>query len=725
MFSINCLEITASKSQWEENKSLYKNLLSDKDYDDFEKDNANREPFRKRFFFNDFYKKEQHGNLEKNQNRALPENFFGNNINVQAIVGKNGSGKSTLMDLMYMAINNFSYMFERGNKHKRPNAAEFFFVPKLCANLYFSFNNQIYILACNDNRILLKLKDKEPPIFDTILNDIERGLSPEQKELAKNLYKEKDENIASLLSSFFYTIVSNYSIQSFLEINYKKNLYHHIDESEVTERPYYTSYENKYKNSDYNKDTRGNQFEQSWVSPLFSKKNTCFCPIVLNPYRESGKIDFSKELELSKHYFCSLLIYSELRKDVIYFKPYRYSLIKMKINNSKLFDWCTSIMVHYITSPYALPNFFSNLKDSVEHGGSFIKHIKEIFNLQQYENLKDLYWHSIVYIEFKLLKIIKKYNSFQKYYNKAIEVRTRGEDFYIKVYDETLLDEFLKNVYNDKTLITKQIRQTISFLSHANDIKKEDDELFISLNDFKKFFEKEHNLSPQLIDDSLPPPFFDWEILLNKETDNGGLILDETNGNPLNYSYSLLSSGEIQFIQTTSIHAYHLTNLISAPNDPKQPKYNRFNIVFDEVEICFHPEMQRQFLKRFIDMLKDLKVNDENYVNISIITHSPFILSDIPASNVLFLEEGTQNVSKNKKTLSFAQNIGEMMYDSFFMKKTIGDFAEAKLKELIKWKQGKNPFMSKKEADAILNAIGDPVIRSLIEEVGKDEVSDD
>jgi hypothetical protein len=91
---------------------------------------------------------------------------------------------------------------------------------------------------------------------------------------------------------------------------------------------------------------------------------------------------------------------------------------------------------------------------------------------------------------------------------------------------------------------------------------------------------------------------------------------------------------------------------------------------------------------------------------------------------------------------TFAQNIGEMMFDSFFMEKTIGDFAEAKLKRLIKIKQGRNPDSDdekysndddgkklqdshKKEADAILNAIGDPVIRSLIEEIEKDEGSND
>ena len=166
MFSINCLEITASKSQWEQNKSLYKNLLSDEDYDNFEKDNTNHETFHKRFFFNDFYKKEQHGNLEKNQNRALPDNFFGDKINVQAIVGKNGSGKSTLMDLMYMAINNFSYMFDRNRI--RPNSANLFFVKNLYINLYFSINHQEFLLENkkNDTGLFLwlnnaKQEDKE------------------------------------------------------------------------------------------------------------------------------------------------------------------------------------------------------------------------------------------------------------------------------------------------------------------------------------------------------------------------------------------------------------------------------------------------------------------------------------------------------------------------------------------------------------------------------------
>lgn len=131
MFSINCLEITVTRKQWkdksfqEQNRSIYKNLLSDTDFDSLKDDDT---PVNKRFLFNDFYIIKD-GNLETNPNRALPSDFFGQNINIQAIVGKNGSGKSSLMDLMYMAINNFSFMFERGKY--RPGAEPLFFIPNL------------------------------------------------------------------------------------------------------------------------------------------------------------------------------------------------------------------------------------------------------------------------------------------------------------------------------------------------------------------------------------------------------------------------------------------------------------------------------------------------------------------------------------------------------------------------------------------------------------------
>ena len=68
-----------------------------------------------------------------------------------------------------------------------------------------------------------------------------------------------------------------------------------------------------------------------------------------------------------------------------------------------------------------------------------------------------------------------------------------------------------------------------------------------------------------------------------------------------------------------------------------------------------------------------------------------------------------------------------MMYDSFFMEKTIGDFAEEKLRKLIQKRLEKNSkkkqkLMSDVEEQAVLSSIGDPVIRSLIDEI---EANDD
>lgn len=51
-FSINCLEITATKEQWVQSKSLCKNLLSEEDYKQYAEKNPNpSESFKKRFFF--------------------------------------------------------------------------------------------------------------------------------------------------------------------------------------------------------------------------------------------------------------------------------------------------------------------------------------------------------------------------------------------------------------------------------------------------------------------------------------------------------------------------------------------------------------------------------------------------------------------------------------------------------------------------------------------------
>ena len=70
------------------------------------------------------------------------------------------------------------------------------------------------------------------------------------------------------------------------------------------------------------------------------------------------------------------------------------------------------------------------------------------------------------------------------------------------------------------------------------------------------------------------------------------------------------------------------------------PKYHCYNLVIDEVELCFHPEYQRTFLRDLLRLLDRLEFNSgEQYVNILLTTHSPFLLSDIPEGHILYMAD--------------------------------------------------------------------------------------
>ena len=340
---------------------------------------------------------------------------------------------------------------------------------------------------------------------------------------------------------------------------------------------------------------------------------------------------------------------------------------------------------------------------------------------------------AIMYLIYKIDKVVYGYNAFQLYRESKTSA-SGGRSLYEG--NDHNLDAFFSEVRTNHSHSVSKIKQTLHFL---DSIKYEDEEDKALLRDYlssynKSFFysdykERMGNMFSSLdqIIEELPPPFFQYEIFLKQKKAKS-------------ISWNQLSSGELQILHTLSTHAYHIRNLMSI--DDSSIHYKNINLIFDELEICFHPEYQRQFVNRLVNMINLFVSSKEGFFfNIFLITHSPFVLSDIPQSNILFLKT-EEDKDKELPKYTFAQNIGEMMYDSFFMEKTIGDFAEAKLKRIIKIKQGRNPDSRdeqytddeegknlqkthKKEADAILNAIGDPVIRSLIEEVEKIEVSDD
>lgn len=192
----------------------------------------------------------------------------------------------------------------------------------------------------------------------------------------------------------------------------------------------------------------------------------------------------------------------------------------------------------------------------------------------------------------------------------------------------------------------------------------------------------------------MPPPIFDMTLMLmeaDKIKENGSY--DKRDIFPM----SGLSSGERQIAGAVSNFAYHLANIDSVwedkngkvigkfPNlakvtdDITLVRYKYVNVIFDEVELYFHPDLQRRFVRHLTEALQNLNLEHLEGVNIMLVTHSPFVLSDLPRANVLALGNEGDEVKE-----TFCANIHEMLGNSFFMKYTVGDLAKERVEEILR-----------------------------------------
>ncbi|MCT7568340.1 AAA family ATPase [Aliarcobacter butzleri] len=163
------------------------------------------------------------------------------------------------------------------------------------------------------------------------------------------------------------------------------------------------------------------------------------------------------------------------------------------------------------------------------------------------------------------------------------------------------------------------------------------------------------------------------ELILNLKKDNyldifRFFFLSNQN---INIEYS---SGEIILIDL-------ITQLVKY----KDKDFTKSNIIFflDEIELFLHPQWQKEYLSYFISILNFIFPTKK--ITIFITTHSPFILSDIPKENIIFLEKGKQVEALNKKQ-TFGANIHTLLSDSFFIKSGLmGEFAKEKIQSIINY----------------------------------------
>ena len=164
---------------------------------------------------------------------------------------------------------------------------------------------------------------------------------------------------------------------------------------------------------------------------------------------------------------------------------------------------------------------------------------------------------------------------------------------------------------------------------------------------------------------------------------------------------------------------YHILTVDSVhSSEVEKIKYEYINIIFDEIELYFHPEYQRRFVFELLERLDSLKkggnIDNIKGINILFCTHSPFILSDIPKENVLFL--GGEMDFK-----TFGANITTSLASSFFIEYLIGEFAKTKITNII---EKLNRISNDKEDDnnkenilKTIRLIDEPILRNKLIEM--------
>ena len=166
--------------------------------------------------------------------------------------------------------------------------------------------------------------------------------------------------------------------------------------------------------------------------------------------------------------------------------------------------------------------------------------------------------------------------------------------------------------------------------------------------------------------------------------------------------YSELSTGEKSLLDVV----YSIKNIIELRI--KNNLSDSIFILLDEIESYLHPNWQKNLIQYIYNFVKIYSID----IHIILTSHSPFILSDIPKQNVIFLEKydenddevkkGNQkignckNVTKDIDMKTFGANIHTLLSNGFFMSDGLmGEFAKSKIEEIKKFYDFNQKFKAK------------------------------
>ncbi|MEE1021472.1 MAG: hypothetical protein U0L93_08650, partial [Bacteroidales bacterium] len=625
--------------------------------------------------------------------------FVGNKsnptISVSAIVGENGAGKSSVIEFYIRMINNFAAA-TIGEYEVNPGAQHLHFIDGIRGELYYMINTTPYKLKIENRNVALssysqraKMVDRPIVVYipyntEDIFNN-ELSVNPyEENELYPiEAYRSKkirnrqvQNNLAELYKHFFYTFVSNFSSYA----------YNTNDFANECNSDRYEELIRKSKKKRYTIE------QKNWLNGIFHKNDGYQTPIVLAPFRNEGNIDINTENLLARERLLSLIIAPNSEFRTI---NGHLNITGFKLNlKNKKYD------IKYLKQNIGFSRLQQKGYDDFRE--SIIKYWSDCISIDllQYRNRK-FYDEAIGYLVCKTLKISKTYRQYNKFYRDHYGIS-------FKINHDVLYD-LIKRLYLDKSHITKKIRQILGYIVYGiyDDITNENSIIDIAKIQTKNVFSQKSSFIYS-IDDLVPPPIFDVNICLrNNETGD-------------DVQFETLSSGERQQVYSISSLLYHLSNINSVWFDTNGQRvvYDHLNVILEEIELYFHPELQRTYLKRLFDGIKQVDIPNIKSLNICFVTHSPFVLSDIPARNILALKKDTRDTEKISLS-TFGANIHEMLKNSFFLKNgSIGDYASWVITQIIESLQNvadkKEIINTDVELHNKIMLIDEPIIRNVL-----------
>lgn len=610
------------------------------------------------------------------------------NLNINAVIGENGTGKSTLIDMVVRMINNLSVAVFSEN-YIFSSAQHLHYIENVYASLAVYIDDKIELLTVKGHDVSLAFferKNEEPDQqgrFVYCRQDGDMYLLKSNNHNAEGLIQGNRTTARYWLDKWFYTIVSNYSLYAY---NYRDYFMERTSERKIEElRP---QMDDVPKEEDY-----------YWLKGVFHKNDGYQMPLVVYPMRHSGYINAAKENYLGKHNLIMLAFQRVTYKNSLGVTEYDGFPFR-EINQSHqvvslYFTWKGSEeyegfrnvyldgkKIHEKGEQEKMDSLFRAYPDVRRYWARRLgicpvkEKCDEYFDRQHY--VKRQAWDYAVAKTFKILKNYVVYSSDYK--------------FFTEEYNKEQIESHLDKLVKDSTHRTRKLRQTLAFIKYfdghyaLNATRVDVDDIYQWMQ--KRVGEslyagKDGEYHAIEITDLLPPPFC--------EDVQVGLVLKEKLEEYRNHRETFLdiipfeglSSGERQIAYTIGNLLYHTINIDSTVDDfnPSDTvHYRHLNILMDEVELYFHPDLQRRFVKLLVDALNQSTWEHISSMSITLITHSPFVLSDIPESNVLCL---TKNEQQKTFDQTFAANIHDLFNNTFILPDTIGALAKSHIEKFV------------------------------------------